>query len=60
MKDIFHFICIFAYIAAVLGGFLTSLFIHEYGLTAGIVALGAMAYPYARKCYDNLTGKKHE
>lgn len=57
MKDIFNFICIFAWIAGVVGGLSAALFAHQYGVAVAVLALGAEAFPYAYGCYKKLTEK---
>lgn len=57
MKDIFNFVCIFAWIAGVIGGLCAALLVKHYGLLVAVLVLGAMAFPYAYECYKKLTGK---
>ena len=56
MKKLFAFVCFCAYIVGAIGGFAYALMLHKGLIAVCVAALAAMAFPYFKKCWDELNG----
>ena len=56
MKGIYYLICLVVWFFGATAGFGYCIYIKEPVTALAIVALAAMAFPYARKCWKALNG----
>ena len=54
-KKILYFFCLVAYAVGILGGIGYSIYGGSWPIAICIAALGAMAFPFAKKCFKELT-----
>ena len=54
-KKIISFFCLVAYGIGAIGGFCSSAFGGSWFIAICVAALAAMAFPFAKKCFKELT-----
>ena len=54
IKSIYYFFCLAAWVLGTVGGFGWAAFNKAWLIALAVLALGAMAFPYVRKCFQHL------
>ena len=53
-KKLIYFILLFLYVIGAIGGIGYTVYIHEYVIAAGVAVLAGMAYPTAKKLFNEM------